>query len=143
MSMTLPERGDPFNGNWTLNVIASMLPFAPPRSVVLHIEADQDWVTLTETAIASDGGAETVTIRARFNNEVYPVHGSGLIDSFGVRRVDIRTWNTRGLKAGDLVFAASLVLDQDGGSFREEAETTLADGTRAAATLLYERDEDG
>jgi hypothetical protein len=141
--MMIPERGDRFNGSWRLNVIASKLPFAPPRSVVLHIEADQDRVTLTETSIASDGGAETVTIRARFNNEVYPVHGSGLVDGFAVRRVDIRTWNTRGLKAGTLVFVASLLLDQDGGSFREDAETTLVDGTRVAASLLYERDEDG
>jgi hypothetical protein len=31
----------------------------------------------------------------------------------------------------------------DGASIREEAETTLADGTRAPATLIYERQNHG
>ena len=135
-------REDPFNGTWKLNVAASKLPFPPPRSVVLHIEADQDWVTLRENSIASEGGVETVTIRARFNNQAYPVHGSGLVDSFAIRRVDAHTWKTRGLKAGEIVFAATLVLAQDGGSFREDAETTLVGNTRAPATLVYERNEE-
>lgn len=135
-------REDPFNGTWRLNVATSKLPFASPQSVVLHIEADQDWVTLTEHSIASEGGTETVTIRARFDNEVYPVHGSGLADGFAIRRVDPRTWITRGLKRGENVFNATVLLAQDGGSFREDAETTLADGTRAAATLAYERYEE-
>lgn len=91
-------REDPFNGTWKLNVAASKLPFTPPQSVVLHIEADQDWVTLTENSIASEGGAETVTIRAQFNNQVYPVHGSGLVDSFTIRRVDACTWEKGGSK---------------------------------------------
>ena len=132
-------REDPFNGTWKLNVPASKLPFASPQSVVLHIEGDQDFVTLTENSIASEGGTETVTIRARFDNEVYPVLGSGLADGFAIRRVDARTWKTRGLKGGENVFAATLLLAQDGGSFREDCETTLPDGTRAAATLVYER----
>ena len=132
-------REDPFNGTWKLNVAASKLPFTPPQSVVLHIEADQDWVTLTENSIASEGGAETVTIRAQFNNQVYPVHGSGLVDSFTIRRVDACTWETRGLKAGEIVLAATVVLAQDGGSFREDGETTLVGGARASMTLVYER----
>lgn len=37
-----PTQADPFNGTWKLNVAASKLPFTPPRSVVLHVEADQD-----------------------------------------------------------------------------------------------------
>ena len=132
-------REDPFNGTWKLNVAASKLPFTPPQSVVLHIEADQDWVTLTENSIASEGGTETVTIRAQFNNQVYPVYGSALADGFAVQRVDALTWKTRGLKAGEIVFAATLGLTQDGGSFREDGETTLVGGTRAVMTLVYER----
>ena len=132
-------RDDPFNGTWKLNVATSKLPFSSPQSVVLHIEADQDWVTLIEYSIASEGGTETVTIRARFDNQVYPVHGSGLADGFAIRRVDPHTWITRGLKGGENVFTAIVLLAQDRGSFREDAETTLVDGTRAAATLVYER----
>ena len=136
-----PMRRDPFNGTWTLNVAASKLPFPPPRSVVLHIEADQEWVTLTENAMASDGSVETTTIRARFSNEAYPVHGSGLVDRFAVRRVDAYTWKTRGLKAGDLILAATVVLAHDERSLCEDAETTLVDGTRARAILVFERNE--
>jgi hypothetical protein len=80
-----------------------------------------------------------VTIRAQFNNQVYPVYGSDLADGFAVQRVDALTWKTRGLKAGEIVFAATLGLVQDGGSFREDGETTLVGGTRAVMTLVYER----
>ncbi len=130
---------DPFGGTWKLNVGASSLPFAAPRSVVLRIEADETSVSLTEDSIAADGSAETATIRARFDDQVHPVHGSVLADGFAVRRVDARTWQTRGLKDGRVVFTATILLAPDGRSFTEETETTLADGTRADASLVYER----
>lgn len=130
---------DPFRGTWKLNVGASKLPFAPPRSVVVRIQADETSVSLAEDSIAADGSAETVTIHARFDDQVHPVHGSGLADGFAVRRVDARTWKTRGLKADRVVFTATILLAPDGRSFTEETETTLADGTRADAWLVYER----
>jgi hypothetical protein len=106
---------------------------------MLHIEADEEWVSLAENSVSSDGGAETVTIKAKFNNEIYPVSGSGLADGFAIRRIDTHTWKTRGFKAGEPVFAATLVLAPDGRSFREDGETTLSSGTRATASLVYER----
>lgn len=132
---------DPFNGAWKLNIAGSKLPFPAPRSVTLHIESDGEWLYLTEKSTAADGGTETVTIRARFDDEVHPVHGSGLVDGFAVRRVDAVTLKTRGVKAGQIVFTATLVMAADGNSFREDAETTSADGRHAPAALVYERDE--
>lgn len=108
--------------------------------MALQIETDGEWLCLTEKSTAADGGTETVTIRARFNDEVHPVHGSDLVDGFAVRRVDAFTLKTRGVKGGQVVFTATLVMAADGSSFREDAETTLADGRRAPATLVYERD---
>lgn len=131
---------DPFNGTWRLNIAGSKLPFPAPRSVSLRIETDGDWLCLTEESTAADGRTETAIIRARFDDEVHPVHGSGLADGFAVRRVDAFTLKTRGVKAGEIVFTATLVMAADGNSFREDAETTLADGRRAPATLVYERD---
>lgn len=130
---------DPFNGTWKLSVAASTLPFAPPRSVVARIEADETSLTIVEDSVSADGAAETVTIRARFDDQVHAVRGSSLADGFAVRRVDGRTWKTRGLKAGRVAFTATLRLAPDGRSFREEANTALSDGTRADATLVYER----
>lgn len=45
----------------------------------------------------------------------------------------------RGTKAGKPIFTETLMLSPDDASIREDAETTLADGTRAPATLIYER----
>jgi hypothetical protein len=132
---------DPFTGTWTLNVAASLLPFAAPRSVTLHLAADEVWVALTEHSVSADGAAEITTIRARFDDTIHPVKGSGLADGFAVRRVNARSWKTRGFKRGSPVFAATLVLSPDGRSFREEGETTLSDGTRATALLLFEKTE--
>ena len=128
-----------FNGTWKLNLSASSLPFAPPRSVVLEITVDGEDVSFTENSVDARGVAETVTIRARFDNQVYPVNGSALADGFAIERVHEDTWRARGTKAGNLIFTETIILAPDGASIREDAETTLADGSRAPATLIYER----
>ena len=128
-----------FNGTWKLNVSASSLPFAPPRSVVLEIAVDGEDVSLTENSVDARGAAETVTIRARFDNQIYPVMGSALADGFAIERVHEDTWRARGTNSGNLIFTETIVLAPDGASIREDAETTLADGSRAPATLIYER----
>jgi hypothetical protein len=130
---------DPFNGTWKLNVSASNLPFAPPRSVVLNIAVDGDDISIAEDSVDAQGRGEIVTIRARFDNQVYPVNGSALADGFAIERVHERAWQARGTKAGNVIFTETVTLAPDGASFREDAETTLADGTHAPATLIYER----
>jgi hypothetical protein len=67
------------------------------------------------------------------------VNGSALVDGFAIERIGERTWKARGTKAGKTIFAEIMMLAPDGASFREESETTLAGGTRAPATLVYER----
>jgi hypothetical protein len=128
-----------FNGTWKLNVSASILPFAPPRSVVLKIAVEGEDVFFTENSVDARGVAETVTIRARFDNQIYRVNGSALADGFAIERVHEDTWRARGTKAGSLIFTETITLAPDGASIREDAETTLADGSRAPATLIYER----
>ena len=128
-----------FNGTWKLNVSASSLPFAPPRSVVLLIAVDGDLVSLTENSENAQGVTETVEIRARFDNQVYAVNGTALADGFAIERVHQNMWRARGTKAGKLVFTETIVLSSDGNIIREDAETTLDDGRRAPATLIYER----
>lgn len=128
-----------FNGTWKLNLSASSLPFAAPRSVTLEIIVQGDEVSLQEKSVDAQGFAETVAIRAKFDNSIYPVVGSSLADGLAIERLDERTWRTRGTKKAKPVFTAMLTLAADGSSLREVAETTLADGTRAPAILVYER----
>ena len=134
-------KDDPFNGMWKLNVAASTIPFAPPRSVNLHIEAGEHLVRFTENSVSAEGVAEAVTIEAKPNNEAYPVIGSGIVDGFAIRRIDAHTWKTRGFKAGETVFTATLVMSADGQSFREDGDTKLTGGARARVSLVYERFE--
>jgi hypothetical protein len=130
-----------FNGKWKLNLPASTLPFAPPRSVILDIAVDGDNICITENSVDAAGQAETVTIEARFDNQIYPVTGSAIADGFAIERLDERTWRAHGTKAGSLVFTETVMLADDGNSIREDAETTLADGSRAPAVLIYERQQ--
>ncbi len=132
-------RNEPFHGCWKLNVPASKLPFAPPRSVLLRIEVGAELVRITEDSLSAQGIAETVNIEAKFDSEVHRVIGSGIADGFAIRRVNLGRWETRGFKAGQIVFSAILSMSADGQSFREDGETTLADGSRARVSLLYER----
>ena len=107
--------------------------------MVLDIVVDGDDISLTEDSMDAQGAAETVTIQARFDKQIHPVHGSALVDGFAIERLGERAWRAEGSKAGNLIFTETLILAADGASFREEAETTLADGTRASAVLVYER----
>lgn len=134
-------RNEPFHGTWKLNIPASTLPFAAPRSVILKIEVETDRVRLTENTLSAAGIAETVKIEAKFDDEIHSVVGSGIADGFAIRRVNDLDWETRGFKAGEIVFSATLAMSEDRRSFREDGETTLADGTRARVSLIYERYE--
>ncbi len=128
-------------GKWKLNAAASTLPFAPPQSVVVEIAIDAGWIALTEHAISAEGAAATTNIRARFDGNQYPVEGSSFADSFAIEQVDALVWRTNGAKAGVPTLNATLTLSRDGMVLRENAETTLADGSRAPAALIFERQE--
>ncbi len=97
-------RTEPFHGTWKLNIPASTLPFAAPRSVILHIEVKADRVRLTENTLSAGGIAETVNIEAKFNSETHPVIGSAIADGFTIRRANDRELETRGFKAGKKCF---------------------------------------
>ncbi|MCC7540713.1 MAG: hypothetical protein IT379_31140 [Deltaproteobacteria bacterium] len=103
------------------------------------IAADDQSISMTETSIAADGTPETVRLSARFDDQYYPVIGSRHLDRFAIRRVDTHTLHSRATRAGRLVSTASLVLAPDGNRLTEEVETTLADGARTRATLVFDR----
>lgn len=134
-------RKDPFDGTWRLNVKASKLPFDAPRSVVLRIEVEEDRVRLTENSVSPGGLSENVEIEARFDDQVHPITGSAIAEGFAIHRINSHEWNTRGFKAGEVVFSAILEMSKDEKSFREYGETTLADGRKASVSLTYERFE--
>lgn len=129
-----------FTGKWKVNVAASEIPFPAPQSVVVTIVDDGTELSIIEDSTDAAGHDEHVELRARFDGELCPVTGSWMVDQFAVRRVDDRSLRTRGAKDGKEVFAATLELAADGDSFTEKIpETTLADGTRAPAMLVFER----
>lgn len=128
-----------FTAAWKLNVEASELPFPAPLHLVVAINDEGDKLWIAEDSVDAQGRTELVSLRARFDDQLYPVEGSSMVDEFAVRRVDDRTLRTRGLKGGKEMFEATLELSPDGKSFTERVETTLADGTRAPAVLVFER----
>ena len=132
-------RNEPFQGTWKLNIPASTLPFAAPRSVILNIEVVEESVIITENSISAEGISEAVRIEAKFNDEVYPVIGSGFADGFAIRCINAERWETQVFKSGEKIISAILISSADGQSFREDGEAILADGTRARMSLLYER----
>lgn len=132
-------RNEPFQGTWKLNIPASTLPFAAPRSVLLNIEVVKESVIITENSTSTEGVSEDVRIEAKFNDEVYPVIGSSIADGFAIRRINAERWETRVFKSGEKVISAILIGSADGQSFREDGEVILADGMPARMSLLYER----
>ena len=128
---------EPFNGDWKLNIPASTFAFPAPRSVLLNIEVAEESVLITEDSISVEGDSEKVCIEAKFDNEVYPVIGSGFADGFAIRSISAERWETQVYKSGERIFSAVLVCASDGQSFREDVE--LADDTSARMSLLYER----
>ncbi len=94
---------------------------------------------MVERSVSQAGAHETVTLRASFDGAVLPVSGSVMVDGYAARRIDDREWTTKAFKGDRLFASATMRLAPDGQSFLENVETTLADGTRAHATLIFER----
>lgn len=94
---------------------------------------------MVERSVSQAGAHEMVTLRASFDGKIHPVSGSAMVDGYAARRIDERRWKTEAFKAGRLIAAATMHLAPDGQSLLEEVETTLADGARARATLVFER----
>jgi hypothetical protein len=94
---------------------------------------------MIERSVSQTGAGETVTLRASFDGEIHPVSGSAVVDGYAARRIDDREWKTEAFKEGRRFASATMRLAPDGQSFVEEVETTLADGTRAHATLVFDR----
>ncbi len=94
---------------------------------------------MVEHSISQAGVHETVTLHASFDGKILPVSGSAMVDGYAARRIDDREWTTKAFKGDRLFASATMRLAPDGQSFLEEVETTLADGTRAHATLVFER----
>ena len=130
-------RKEPFKGNWKLNISSSTFIFPAPRSVLLNIEVADESVIFTEESITAEGVSENVRIEAKFDDEIYPVIGSGFADGFAIRSVTADRWETQVYKSGKKIFSAVLICSSNGQSFREDVE--LADGTGARMSLLYER----
>jgi len=130
-------RKEPFKGNWKLNISSSTFTFPAPLSVLLNIQVAGESVIFTEESITAEGVSENVRIEAKFDNEIYPVIGSGFADGFAIRSTGVERWETQVYKSGEKIFSAILVCASDGQSFREDVE--LADGTGARMSLLYER----
>lgn len=80
-----------FTGTWRLNASASSLSFNAPHSAIVDIVVHGNVAALKEISIDAQGSAEIVSIRARFDKEIYPVTGSRLGDGFAIERLGVRT----------------------------------------------------
>ena len=105
----------------------------------MNIVVDGKAATLNESSVDAQGSPGIVSIPARFDNQVYPVTGSRLSDSFAIELLGTRTWRARGTTGGKLIFVGSATLTVDRARIREKAVATLPDGSRAPATLIYDR----
>lgn len=130
-----------FTGTWKLNASASSLSFNRPHSVIVDIVVDGNVAALKESSIEAQGSAEVVSIRARFDKQIYPVTGSRLGEGFAIEHLGARTWRARGTTGGKLMFVGTVTLTVDGTRIREEVVTPLPDGSCAPATLIYEHKE--
>ena len=56
--------------------------------MLVDVLVEGDDLSMTERSVDAQGSAGTVSIRARFDNQIYPVSGYPYADGFAVERVN-------------------------------------------------------
>jgi len=117
---------DPRMGVWKLNLAKSKYGAIPqPKSVTVTWAAQEEGgIKYTANGIDAQGQSTHAEFSGKFDGKDYKVTGSPILDTVAVKRIDARTTEATGKKAGKVVVTTKGVISEDG-----KTETTVWMGT--------------
>ena len=108
---------DPFLGTWKLNLEKSKygaVPPAPKSSTVTCVAEKGGAFKCTGNGVDAQGQPTHSEYTARYDGKDYPVTGIPEIDTVSLKRIDSRTIESTGKKAGQVNGTVRTVISRDG-----------------------------
>ena len=97
--------------------------------------------TLSFEGIGPDGNRMSYSYETRFDDKDYPVSGAppAGIETMAVKRVDAKTMQATGKKAGKIVLTATNVLSDDGKQLTATTKGTERDGRISTSVVVWDK----
>jgi hypothetical protein len=96
-------------------------------------------IHIEEEIVSGNGERAKITGDARFDGKDYPVKGSDIADSIAYQRLDRKTIQGVGKKAGKVVVNETAVLSRDGKTFTTTYSETDASGKPATYVAVFHK----
>ena len=126
-------------GTWKLNDAKSKRSPGAGKNTSVVIEAAGDSVKVTVDGVDANSKPTHDEWTGKFDGKDYPVTGDPDIDTRAYKPVNDHTWALTQKKGGKIVETGRLVYSADGKTRTVTTTQTLANGTKARVTSVYDK----
>jgi hypothetical protein len=130
---------DPNMGTWKLNEAKSKLGPGATKNTTVIYEAAGDSVKITVDGIASDGKPAHNEWTGKYDGKDYPVTGDPNQDARSYKKIDDRTLEFTGKKAGKVTVTGRVAAAADGKSRTVTTTVTDASGKKVTSSAVYDK----
>lgn len=133
---------DPFTGKWRFVPDRSALAMPVPLQWIQQIEATAGCIYVVESITYASGRCSTVSVRARFDGNCFPVAGSPLADEIAYQRID--AWNISAIakKQGAVTITEFATVSEDLKALAFRFSINGQDGKAALSLAVFERTDE-
>ncbi len=131
--------GDPFVGNWRLNLAKSKLPAPLPQSQNVNIQIVDQIIRLQEDIVSDKGERLTIKVHAKFDGQDYAIDGSPYADTVAYTRVDQNTIHGKGKKGRKVILDEIAVVSPNGKTLTTTYAGTDASGRPGTYLAVFDR----
>jgi hypothetical protein len=127
---------------WKLDVSKSKFDGRGPLTMTRTVKTEGAVTTLSFEGIGADGNRMSYGYETRFDDRDYPVTGAAPpvgIETMAVKRVDAKTMQATGKKAGKIVVTATNVLSDDGKVLTATTKGTEKDGRISTSVAVWNK----
>ena len=130
---------DPNMGTWKLNEAKSKLNPEAGKNTTVVYSAAGDSVKVTVDGVDKDGKPTHNEWTGKFDGKEYPVTGDPTSDMRSYKKVDDRTLELTGKKAGNVTLTGSIVIAADGKTRTVNVTVTDASGRKGSSSAVYDK----
>jgi hypothetical protein len=137
--LTLAQ-GDPFLGNWVLNVAKSKYtPGPPPKNQTVVYEVSGKGLKVTAKGTDNTGKPTLTAYTVNYDGKDYAVTGNADYDMTALKRIDTNTVEFPRKKNGKVVQTGTNVVSKDGKTRTVTAKGVNAQGQKINNVTVYEK----
>jgi hypothetical protein len=114
MCVSVMAAASPLSGTWKFNPAKGHPASPPPKSIVAHVEVDQENFKFVQEGFDDKGQPFKESYEAKFDGKDYPVSGDPYSDSVSLHRINERKVEFTLKKGGKVVAKFTDTVSKDG-----------------------------